>query len=431
MKVLDIREKLKSNFAKGLLDTIIGSGISKVILVLATFVFARLLTKNDFGAFSFVRNTLNMILCICALNYMGLVTKYTAELTSTKGAFHKLLILSVFSLLVCILFGVILLFIPESTMVSIMGTSEGASYFRWIGLLLPLFMLQPIAEGVLRGRMQFRLIGILQIVSALFFVAAVVGGIELGGVTGAVLGLVLYYIAYAIISVFAIIRTQKIDSKILQRVRGWQTELGVLTKMILPVFLLSFIDAPVNWWAQAIMAKYDTLGSIASMTAILQIRNLAMLIPTYYFNTFNSFVARANAENNHVEYFRRFGQSIKLLIPFVIVSTILLCVCNQPLLGLYGSEYKEDYMAYFIGMSALPLFILGNLLKINILVREHQRLMILISLMSSVSLVVVLYACLDGGVNSVQSYFFAQLAQVACILLFVSMQYIKDKKSLT
>ena len=56
--------------------TLLGSGMSKFILVAATFYCTNMLTKAEFGEFSFVRNTLAMILTICANNFSSLCTKF-------------------------------------------------------------------------------------------------------------------------------------------------------------------------------------------------------------------------------------------------------------------------------------------------------------------------------------------------------------------
>ena len=47
----------KSKLIKGFIVTILGSGSSKIILVLATFICSNLLGKMEFGELSFVRNT--------------------------------------------------------------------------------------------------------------------------------------------------------------------------------------------------------------------------------------------------------------------------------------------------------------------------------------------------------------------------------------
>lgn len=109
-----IKNKLcGSKLAKGLIDTMLGSGASKIILVLATFICSNLLGKMEFGELSFVRNTLNMILCICALNFSALCTKFTTEAKSSIASLHRLFLLFVFSLTICLVLGLFLVCAPS------------------------------------------------------------------------------------------------------------------------------------------------------------------------------------------------------------------------------------------------------------------------------------------------------------------------------
>ena len=64
---------------RGFVATLIGSGASKILFVAVTFVGSNVLWKEQFGELSFVRNTLDMFLCVCALNYSSLCTKLTTE----------------------------------------------------------------------------------------------------------------------------------------------------------------------------------------------------------------------------------------------------------------------------------------------------------------------------------------------------------------
>lgn len=66
-----IRSKFEnSQLFSSFIFTLGGSGISKLLLIVATFYCSNTLSELEFGEFSFVRNTLNMILCICALNFL-------------------------------------------------------------------------------------------------------------------------------------------------------------------------------------------------------------------------------------------------------------------------------------------------------------------------------------------------------------------------
>lgn len=104
---------LRSSLLNSFIATLLGSGTSKVILVFATFVCSNLLEKMEFGELSFVRNTLNMILCICALNFTTLCTKFATEAKTSIESLHRLFILFLFSIVVCILIGLFFYFSAE------------------------------------------------------------------------------------------------------------------------------------------------------------------------------------------------------------------------------------------------------------------------------------------------------------------------------
>ena len=92
-----------SSLIKSFFVTLFGSGMSKFILVVATFYCTNMLTKAEFGEFSFVRNTLTMILTICASNFSSLCTKFATEAKTSVASVQRLMLLFVFSLVMCII----------------------------------------------------------------------------------------------------------------------------------------------------------------------------------------------------------------------------------------------------------------------------------------------------------------------------------------
>ena len=166
--------------------TSLGSGISKVIMILGTFYCTTALTKMEFGEYSFIRNTLTMLLTICASNFSSLCTKFASEVSTSVASVKRLFILFLFSLSVCTIAGILLLILPPDVIRSILGSNQSIEYFRFAGLLLPLFMIQPLIEGTLRGRMHFKIISWLQVISSLIFVLLLVVGIQYSGVSGAI-----------------------------------------------------------------------------------------------------------------------------------------------------------------------------------------------------------------------------------------------------
>ena len=215
--------------------TLLGSGMSKFILVAATFYCTNMLTKAEFGEFSFVRNTLAMILTICASNFSSLCTKFATEATTSVASVQRLFLLFVFSLILCTLAGLMLEVLPAHTLQMILGGGDSIDYFRVCGLLMPVFMLQPLIEGVLRGLMKFKLIGYIQVATSVLYVIVIAIGIEMGRAYGAIMALYLYYAVYSLICLYFMLKFAPLH-KVLGISKGFLSQHSSLYKMLYLVF---------------------------------------------------------------------------------------------------------------------------------------------------------------------------------------------------
>lgn len=416
-----------SKLIKGFVATILGSGASKVILVLATFLCSNLLGKMEFGELSFVRNTLNMILCICALNFSALCTKFTTEAKTSLVSLHRLFLLFVFSLLVCLVIGVFIIVAPEEFLLTLLSTETVVGFFKIVGALLPLFMLQPLVEGVLRGLKKFKLIGILQTVSSVFYLVVVFIGIELGGLNGALIGVITYYALYSVVSILVLQYKHHLTSHF-TKLKGVWNEKNAIYQMILPLFLMSFIDAPVMWAAQVILSKSGSMESVGSMTAMMQIRNLAMLIPSYFSNTYIAFAGELNSQKRYTDYYRQYHKIVRIYLLIGLGLFVLFSIFSQPILFLYGRDFVGDWPAMILSNIGIPLTMLIGLFRIDLLLKDHQRHLLYISIAWNAIWLISLYGLNDIGVNPLYSFFISQnIGAVVCILgLF--MVYNADKK---
>lgn len=428
LSIEEIRLRINnSKLIKGFVATILGSGASKVILVLATFLCSNLLGKMEFGELSFVRNTLNMILCICALNFSALCTKFTTEAKTSLVSLHRLFLLFVFSLLVCLVIGVFIIVAPEEFLLTLLSTETVVGFFKIVGALLPLFMLQPLVEGVLRGLKKFKLIGILQTVSSVFYLVVVFIGIELGGLNGALIGVIIYYALYSVVSILVLQYKHHLTSHF-TKLKGVWNEKNAIYQMILPLFLMSFIDAPVMWAAQVILSKSGSMESVGSMTAMMQIRNLAMLIPSYFSNTYIAFAGELNSQKRYTDYYRQYHKIVRIYLLIGLGLFVLFSIFSQPILFLYGRDFVGDWPAMILSNIGIPLTMLIGLFRIDLLLKDHQRHLLYISIAWNAIWLISLYGLNDIGINPLYSFFISQnIGAVVCILgLF--MVYSADKK---
>ena len=185
--------------------------------------------------------------------------------------------------------------------------------------------------------------------------------------SGGIYGILFYYSLYSIITICVVSRYINIYRLIKSHLGEIRSEVSVVNRMILPVFILSFIEAPLNWWAQVIMAKNAGMVAISTMTAILQIRNFVIILPSYYMNTFTSFATSLNAQHNYKVYYDKFGKSIIIFFIGSLLSIVVFQIFSKLILGLYGTEYTEDSFPFFIANLSIPLLLIGNLLKIDLI----------------------------------------------------------------
>lgn len=367
---------------------------------------------------------------MCVANYINLCTKFTVEAKNSDGAKSRLFILYAFSLGLCVILGAVLCLLPTSALISMIGYEELVYSFRLIGLFLPVFMLQPLNEGILRGIKKFKLIGILQVLSSILFFLFVVIGIFLDGYKGGIYGVFSYYGVYALISLYAVLRHVPLRRYFKSAMMGSKDEVRVIQKMIFPVFMLSFIEAPLNWWAQLLLAKTGGMEAISSMTAILQIRNFAIILPSYYINTFTSFASTSNAAKDFNSYYRKFSKSQKLFWIASILLFLALQLSDNVILRMYGEAYVNDTYPFLIANLAIPFLIIGNLLKIDLIIHEHQQLMLCVSMISIAVFIGVVYLLLYMNINCVAAYFYGQLAQTIVVFGICKYQFNKDRKIL-
>lgn len=428
--IYDFKGRVReSSLIKSFIITLFGSGMSKFILVVSTFYCTNMLTKAEFGEFSFVRNTLTMILTICASNFSSLCTKFATEARSSAVSVQRLFLLFVFSLVMCSLAGILLEVLPEQTIHNILGGEGSIDYFRVCGLLMPVFMLQPLIEGVLRGLMKFKLIGYIQVGTSIIYIIIIALGIECGGAYGAIMALYLYYAIYSLVCLHFMLKFAPINKVFLQS-KGFIKQHSSLYKMILPVFILSFIEAPIFWYLQVLLTKDATVEAVAGMTVMKQLRNFAVLIPTYFFTTFLAFAGRMNAERKYAEYFNKFDCFLKIFTLVGITTGFILSVCGKGILWLYSPEYVSDWLSLCISNICIPLAMMITLVKQELLLQEHQRYMMIVSIITAFSWIGIYCVLQTMGMEPLVGFFIGEVISLIISFSLLYILYNKDKRIL-
>ena len=110
------------------------------------------------------------------------------------------------------------------------------------------------------------------------------------------------------------------------------------------------------------------------------------------------------------------------------VALLIYTVFDTFILGLYGENYKTDTIPFLISNLSIPLMIVSSFLRGNLMVMEHQKVMLFMSIVASLFFIFVLYGGLISGMPGVNAYFWGQFVQYA-IMFGISFYVIKKDKS--
>ncbi len=419
-----------SELIRGFATTTFWSALSKALIVLTTLYCSNVLTQDEFGEFSFIRNTLNTILLICATNFSGLAVKFTTESTLSRDSLKKLYILFLFTVVISFLIGLSILAAPTGFIQAVIGGNEIITYFmKVIGLFLPVFMLQPLLSAVLRGFKQFKIVGEYELVLSIVYLLIMVLGVNWGGGNGAIYALLIYCLLFSVVGVFVVFNYNK-SVHYLVREGELNSQKFCLRKMIIPVFLMSFIEAPLLWLAQAEIAKRGSYALVGSLSVILTIRYAIQVLPSYFYQAFTPIVTLLNMEGRYVEYFAKFKKVSIALVSIYAVLLIGLILMGKLILGLFNDTYVDFYSPYIMSLFILLFSLYGVLYKLHMMIREHQLAMFIMTLISSVAFIISFYFFVYISVELLDSFFYSQGIQYIIQLLFSLVVYFRDRKAL-
>ena len=204
-----IKRIRESEILRGFAFTTLWNGLSKVITVVVTLVCSNNLTSEGFGEFSYIRNTLNLIILVCAANFSGLAIKFTTESFINTDSLKKLHILFWFTITISFIGGLICLFIPTNIIATFLNGQNVAIYLKTAIIFLPIFILQPLLSAVIRGCKEFNLVGLYEFIISLLLLLFIIIGIKIREHDGAIVGLLSYYLFASFIGIFIIFKYKK------------------------------------------------------------------------------------------------------------------------------------------------------------------------------------------------------------------------------
>lgn len=360
---MKLKRILENELIQGSIHTLLGNGVSRVVMLVGTLLVSNFLGVEDFGRFSITRSTINVVLVIAGLNISTIITKTIAEnkgVNNLKLSRQVTLNYAIILLLTCSTGS--LMFVFSKTLSIFLVETVSLSYdFKLSSLIVVFAVVYSLNEAVLRGLESYKQLGLYQILSSLVLCVMMPLGARFYGVTGALTGLFLYSIFYALFSFYKILRIAFDLNITLFTTTDWRKEYKELRSFTLPLFISSLIEAPIFWLTQVILIKNAGVGANGIANALVQTRNLVLILPGYVGLVVLPILSK-NIGNESI-YHKNFINALKINCLIAVICTIPLMIFPRFFLGIYGNDFLNNYkyIDSFLCYLSIPIVILSNL----------------------------------------------------------------------
>jgi O-antigen/teichoic acid export membrane protein len=340
-----------SGMTSGAVWTAIAAIFARGAPLLYSIVIARSLGKEVAGQFSIVQSTAMLVV---GLTGPGLHTVATKELAGRDagGGGQSLVVSAIRAAWLMGLVGsAALVLAADWIAANVLGGSTLAAAIRLGGSLVVLFgTLVAVGNGVLLGLHRFRPIAEANFVSGTVGLVAVSLGAIAAGVTGAVIGLGGAYAAnYFMLRRGFGVRTQGRPARdAIVGTRRW-------IQMSLPLSVSYGIYGVANWLAIAALGRSaHGYGAVAVFYVGNQWQTAILFLPTALSVVLLPRLSRLLSLEDSAGFHHTFGVTLLTNIGLGIAGVLVVVICAQPLLTLYGPEFRD-------GEATLRVMALGSI----------------------------------------------------------------------
>lgn len=372
---------LQNDLIKGSLLTIVGNGASRALLLVGTLLASNMLGVEKFGQLSITRSTINVILVVAGLNLGNIITKSIAKYKTidNEKLARQVTVNYGFIFILSCFFSILTFIFSDQLSFYVVNAYYLANDFKLSSLIIIFSIVYSLNEAIFRGFEKYKQLGYYQIISSVLFAIAMPLGAHFFSVTGALFGILTYAFLYACLSLFFISKISSGEGINLLSFKNLSSEYDELKNMTIPIFISSIIEAPVFWFTQLILIKNAGVASNGILNALLQTRNLILIIPGYVGLVILPILSK-NIDNQSL-YKQKFKLALKINILISVVCILPLIIFPKIFLSIYGKGFLGSYN-YFDSLlcyASIPIIIVANLYQQQFIVKDKGWLSFTIS----------------------------------------------------
>jgi O-antigen/teichoic acid export membrane protein len=390
---------LENRLIGGLYWTLVGTAAARGATLLASLMVARVLGREVFGQFGAIDTTVGMF---AVFGNLGLAVSTTKLLAKHRDAdprtAGRVLALSSLYAIMAGTAAALCLVIAAPWMAKTSLAAPQLTLDLRIGALVLFFSaINSTLAGAQNAFQEFRSIARIGVITGALSVPTLVSGARLGGVEGAVIGLVVIQAATCLLQVAAIKRCCGVKGIAIEW-KGCWVERWRLIRFSVPAFLSSSLNAPVNWLCIALLINY---GGGYSQMGLLQIVNVWFLLLLFvpgklaqvYFPLLEDLLSRGDQRGAQRLVWKIMGVCAVAFSAAALCITMLATV----ILNCYGPNYGDARGALIVTAWTGAFVAASQPLGILLLAMSRMWRVVLCSAIAAAGNLLAMFVLVDQG----------------------------------
>lgn len=346
---------------------------SRPLAFAGAIIVARWLGVAEFGVFALIQSTLLMMATFAVFGMEHTSSRYIAAYRSTdpariQGVANVALLFSGLTGLV----GSAALFVAAPYVATnLFRTPELVGPLRMVAPVLFLYAIAGAMVGLINGFEAFQRLARLAWVSSLGSFIAVVAGVSLWGLPGALVGILCGEVLRCALTII-LAREVMQENGLALFGRAHASEVKILWQFSLPMFLASALHSPIMWLCHTIIARQPNgMAELGLYNAAQKWMTVVTMVPIAASGAFGPVLASLSG-GGHVSSHRTTTLRLALIqAAFTVGPALLVAFAAPGAMSLFGEQFVPGSAVIIYMMLLAPIMVSVRLLWQALLSMEH------------------------------------------------------------
>lgn len=335
---LEIIKKIISNS----ILLLIGNSFGKLCIFISGILAARILTVNDFGQYSTIRNSIMLLNVLISGSISSGSTKIISNSINTNNIKLKIISLFTSTIFVCFLFIIILLFFKNNIIqLFFLNEYKLLTSIYASCLLLVSVSISTLFQSITIGLELYKQIAIINLIISIISIPIIYYLTTNFGINGAIYGISIYFIVDLVFNCIIIYKKIK-NSNFLFEIKSLLKEINYLYKYFGVFFIGVIINAFSFWYSRIMVINHtNTFEKIAIFDASYQWLSVIMIITGATTSVALPMLSKIVNFGEREYKLKVFNINLIVNILISITLAFVIGVFSEEILYIYGEKYIE------------------------------------------------------------------------------------------